>query len=115
MYKVDDGSAAHDDAPDKDGPVHGDGCDLLGDWEEAHDEGESNVSEGKHVHRDGEPSHAPPAGWERLAFETLEEDAADGDEVAREERRDEQADNGVEGSGRTDVDEGKKDSDAERE
>jgi len=112
---IGDSGAPDNDAPNQDRPVHADGSDLLGSREEAHHEGEEDVDERDDVHRNSGTAHAPAAGRERLTAKTLEKNACDGDEVAGEERGDEQADDGVESSGRADIDQSEENGDAQGE
>lgn len=107
------GGKDNDDAPHKDRPVHAGGSDLPVDWEETHDERKRDVQQGYNVAWDREAAETPARWWQRLAANALDEDAADGDEVGAEERRDEQRDDGVEGCGAADVDDGQDDRDAQ--
>lgn len=101
-----------DDAPDEHRPVHAGGRNLLVDGEEAHDERKGDVQQRDDVARDGEAAETPAGRWERLPTDALKKNAADGDEVRREEGGDEERDDGVEGRGAADVDNGENDGDA---
>lgn len=96
---VGDSGETDNASPNENRVVHGLRSDDFGCWEERHDERESDVSERDNVHWDGSTAHGPSTWWEGLALETLEENATDGDEVAREERGHEQGHHGVKGGG----------------
>ena len=111
LDEVDDDGEDDEDTPHEHRPVHADRSDLLGGREEAHGEGENNVQDGDNVDWDGEATHAPSGWWERLSTKALEEDAADGDKVGGEERRNEERDDGVEGRRAANVDKSEDDGD----
>lgn len=86
-------------SPNENRVVHGLRSDDPGGWEERHDERESDISERDNVHGNGSTAHGPSAWWEGLALETLEENAANRDEITSEEGGHEQGDDGVESGG----------------
>lgn len=109
------GRYPNDDSPDQNGPVHGLRSDGLRCREEGHNEGECDIQKRDDVERNGKFAQRKSAWREWLAPETLEKNTADGDEVAGEERGDEQADDGVESGRGTNVDQSETNGDGEGE
>lgn len=103
---VEDGRHTHNDCPDENGPIHGHCSDGLDCREEGHDECECYIKKGYNVERNGKFAKRESAWRQWLAPETLEKNAANGDEIAGEERGDEQADDGVESGSGSNVDQG---------
>lgn len=96
----------HDDAAENDNaPVHGLRCDGCRHWEETKNENWQQIAERAGVDQSTPLAKRPAARGEGLASNAFQEDAADCDDVGRDEGTDGEGDNGVESLGRTDVDE----------
>ena len=102
-----------DAAVDDDTPIHRTRHDGRRKREEGKHEDRSEVAERGGVDDATVTSERPAAVGERLAADTLQEDAADGDHVGGDEGGNGDGCDGLEGDGAADVDEGEKDGDHE--
>lgn len=95
----DDHPTVHNDTPVHRLLLHGG---LQG--EESEDEDGDQEGHRGDVDRHAKAAKRPAAWWEGFAAEPLEQDAADGDEVGRDQGGDGEGDDGAEGHGGADVD-----------
>jgi hypothetical protein len=105
MHEISNKSHENNTSPHSGRPIRIVGGDRQSNGEASEDNDESRVEEGEAIDEDTGTAEGPAGVGERLAFDALKEDAADGDHIGGEESEEREGDDDVEAEGAAEIDE----------